>query len=121
MVRSAQPHYIFNTAFQIHRVRIDQEEMRTGVASRQPKEVSYNDAIADLQTRPIYIRRRRSFSSARHTLLIVPLDLQTLRWWVEQFVAVITQSTKRMPYGIRYLAREKLIWLRVCLQLLKIA
>ncbi|RXW25183.1 hypothetical protein EST38_g699 [Candolleomyces aberdarensis] len=80
----------------IHRVRIDQEEMRTGVPSQLPKDVPYMEAIEDLQTRPIYIRH-----------------LQTLRWWVEQFVAVITQSTKKMPYGIRYLARETLTCLRL--------
>lgn len=79
----------------IHRARIDLEEMRTGVASRQPKDVTFREAIEDLETRPIYIRH-----------------LQTLRWWVEQFMALITQSTKKMPYGIRYLARETLIWLR---------
>ncbi|KAJ2926418.1 hypothetical protein H1R20_g10677, partial [Candolleomyces eurysporus] len=80
----------------IHRVRIDQEEMRTGVPSHLPKDVQYMEAIEDLQTRPIYIRH-----------------LQTLRRWVEQFVAVITQSTKKMPYGIRYLARETLTCLRL--------
>ncbi|KAF6762631.1 IQ domain-containing protein-containing RasGAP [Ephemerocybe angulata] len=79
----------------IHRARIDLEEMRTGVASRQPKDVTFREAIEDLETRPIYIRH-----------------LQTLRWWVEQFMALITQSTKKVPYGIRYLARETLIWLR---------
>ncbi|KAJ2929576.1 hypothetical protein H1R20_g7517, partial [Candolleomyces eurysporus] len=72
------------------------EEMRTGVPSHLPKDLPYTEAIEDLQTRPIYIRR-----------------LQTLRWWVEQFVAVITQSTKKMPYGIRYLAREMLTCLRL--------
>jgi len=46
-------------------------------------------------------------------MLIGSIDLQTLRWWVEQFVGLITQSTKRVPYGIRFLARETLIWLRV--------
>lgn len=79
----------------LHRARIDLEEMRTNIPSRKPKDVLFREAIEDLETRPIYIRH-----------------LQTLRWWVEQFVTLITQSTKRMPYGIRFLARETLIWLR---------
>lgn len=31
--------------------------MRTGIASRQPKDVTFREAIEDLETRPIYIRR----------------------------------------------------------------
>ncbi|RXW22076.1 hypothetical protein EST38_g3788 [Candolleomyces aberdarensis] len=80
----------------IHRIRIDQEEMRTGVPSHLPKDLPYMEAMEDPQTRFIYIRH-----------------LQMLRWWVEQFVTVITQSTKTMPYGIRYLARETLTCLRL--------
>ncbi|TFK28757.1 IQ domain-containing protein-containing RasGAP [Coprinopsis marcescibilis] len=79
----------------IHRARIDAEEMRSGRMSTQPKDVSFREAIEDLQTRPIYIRH-----------------LQTLRWWAEQFVTAITQSTRKLPYGIRFLARELLIYLR---------
>jgi hypothetical protein len=37
--------------------------MRTGVVSRQPKDVSYREAIEDLETRPIYIRRAYLVSS----------------------------------------------------------
>ena len=40
-------------------------------------------------------------------------DLQLLQWWTETFVAALIQSTQRMPYGMRYLARETLHALRV--------
>jgi hypothetical protein len=40
-------------------------------------------------------------------------DLQVLQWWTEAFVTAIIQSTKRIPYGMRYLARETLAALRV--------
>jgi hypothetical protein len=41
------------------------------------------------------------------------LDLQVLRWWSETFIATIVQSTRKMPYGIRYLARETLAAVKV--------
>jgi hypothetical protein len=44
---------------------------------------------------------------------IVFLDLQVLRWWTETFIAAILHATRKMPYGIRYLARETLAAIRV--------
>lgn len=41
-------------------------------------------------------------------------DLQLLQLWTEAFIKVIVQSTKKMPYSMRYLARETLSCLRVC-------
>jgi Ras GTPase-activating-like protein IQGAP2/3 len=41
------------------------------------------------------------------------LDLQVLRWWTETFIVAILQSTRKMPYGMRYLARETLAAVRV--------
>ncbi|TFY81447.1 hypothetical protein EWM64_g2563 [Hericium alpestre] len=75
----------------IHRARIALEEMRAGVETTKAKEVSFRDALNDPITRPEYIRH-----------------LQVLQWWTEAFVTAITQSTKRMPYGMRFLARETL-------------
>lgn len=40
-------------------------------------------------------------------------DLQRLQWWTEAFVAAITQSAQRMPYTMRFMARETLTALRV--------
>ncbi|EDR12846.1 uncharacterized protein LACBIDRAFT_183224 [Laccaria bicolor S238N-H82] len=79
----------------IHRARIDVEEMRSGVLSSQPKDIPFREALADPDTRGIYIRH-----------------LQVLQWWTEAFVTAITQSTRKMPYGMRYLARETLLSLR---------
>ncbi|KAG5646573.1 hypothetical protein DXG03_002876 [Asterophora parasitica] len=79
----------------IHKARIELEEIRSGIASEKPKDVSFRDALKDPDTRPIYIRH-----------------LQVLQWWTEAFVNAIKQSTKKMPYGMRYLARETLAHLR---------
>ncbi|KIL70078.1 hypothetical protein M378DRAFT_156131 [Amanita muscaria Koide BX008] len=79
----------------IHKARIVIEEMRAGVMSSQPKELPFREALQDLETRTIYIRH-----------------MQVLQWWTEAFVAAITQSTRRMPYSIRYLAKETLAFLR---------
>ena len=49
--------------------------MRTGVASRQPKDVSFREAIEDLETRPIYIRRM--FVSLPFVLMITDALPQT--------------------------------------------
>ena len=45
--------------------------------------------------------------------LIIPLDLQVLQWWTEAFLNAILQSTRKMPYSMRYLAREMSLSLRV--------
>ena len=39
-------------------------------------------------------------------------DLQVLQWWSESFVTAIVNSTNKIPYGMRYLARETLAALR---------
>lgn len=46
-------------------------------------------------------------------IIHIYLDLQRLQWWTEAFVTAIVQSTQRMPYAMRYLARETLVTLRV--------
>ncbi|CAL1700973.1 unnamed protein product [Somion occarium] len=79
----------------IYRGRVDIEEMRSGVASTRPKDLSFHEALQDPDTRAEYIRH-----------------LQRLQWWTEAFVTAIVQSTQRMPYGMRYLARETLAALK---------
>ena len=46
---------------QIHRTRIDTEEMRSGRASTKPKDLPFYEALKDPDTRAEYIRRRRNF------------------------------------------------------------
>ncbi|KAG7096970.1 hypothetical protein E1B28_004367 [Marasmius oreades] len=75
----------------IHRTRLEQEEMRNGTTTSKRKDVSFREALDDPDTRPVYIRH-----------------LQVLQWWTEAFVTAITQSTRKMPYSMRYLARETL-------------
>ncbi|KAF9462631.1 ras GTPase-activating protein [Collybia nuda] len=79
----------------IHKTRIDLEELRSGIPSTRPKELTFREALKDPDTRPIYIRH-----------------LQVLQLWTEAFVSAITQSTKKMPYVMRYLARETLVYLK---------
>ncbi|KAF8165362.1 IQ domain-containing protein-containing RasGAP [Crassisporium funariophilum] len=79
----------------IHRARIEVEEMRSGKSSSTPKDIPFREAVADPDTRAIYIRH-----------------LQVLQWWTEAFINAMIQSTKKMPYSMRYLARETLISLQ---------
>ncbi|KIY49170.1 hypothetical protein FISHEDRAFT_65237 [Fistulina hepatica ATCC 64428] len=76
----------------IHRSRIELEETRTGVSGLKVKDVTFLQALEDPDTRPVYIRH-----------------LQVLQWWTEAFITALTQSTRRMPYSMRYLARETLL------------
>jgi Ras GTPase-activating-like protein IQGAP2/3 len=80
----------------IYKNTIDQDEMRTGITTKYPKDVPFYQALNNPDTRAEYIRH-----------------LQVLQWWVEAFMTVITQSTRKLPYNIRYLARETLESLRV--------
>lgn len=73
----------------IYRATINQEEMETGQPSRRPLEVPFNDALADPMARTIFIRH-----------------LQSLRATTEAFLTAILGSTRKMPYGVRYIARE---------------
>ncbi|KAI0315982.1 hypothetical protein OF83DRAFT_1129415 [Amylostereum chailletii] len=78
----------------IHRARVELEEMRAGVTSPK-KNVTFSEALSDPVTRAEYIRH-----------------LQVLRWWTEIFITAITQSTKKIPFSLRYMARETLTALR---------
>ncbi|KAI0824784.1 hypothetical protein BC628DRAFT_1444432 [Trametes gibbosa] len=75
----------------IYRVRTDLEEMRSGAKGNRPRDVAFHQALHDPDTRAEYIRH-----------------LQVLQWWTEEFVRAITSSLQRMPYGMRYMARETL-------------
>lgn len=73
----------------IYRATINQEEMETGQPSRRPMEVNFHEALADPIARTIFIRH-----------------LQALRATTELFLSTILASASKMPYGIRYIARE---------------
>ncbi|KAF4574634.1 hypothetical protein EYR36_005982 [Pleurotus pulmonarius] len=75
----------------IHRTRIDVEELKSGVPSGVRKNLPFHEALNDPATRAEYIRH-----------------LQVLQWWTEAFVTALTASIKKMPYSMRYLARETL-------------
>ena len=73
----------------IYRATINQEEMETGQPSRRPLDVNFHEALADPMARTIFIRH-----------------LQALRGTTEAFLNAILASTRKMPFGIRYIARE---------------
>lgn len=50
-------HHRLTLFSQIHRARIELEEMRAGRPSTQAKDVSFREALDDPATRPIFIRR----------------------------------------------------------------
>ncbi|TCD70814.1 hypothetical protein EIP91_001504 [Steccherinum ochraceum] len=79
----------------IYRTRIDVEETRSGVESTKPRDLTFHQAAKDPDTRAEYIR---------HLQLLIGLG--------RAFVAAIVQSTPRMPFAIRFLARETLAALR---------
>ncbi|TDL29206.1 hypothetical protein BD410DRAFT_735994 [Rickenella mellea] len=67
------------------------EEMRSGERSRRPTDVTFHQAVEDPETRGEYIRH-----------------LQKLHAYSKAFIKAIMSSTKKMPYGIRCIARELL-------------
>ncbi|KAH9824851.1 hypothetical protein DFH28DRAFT_1077365 [Melampsora americana] len=73
----------------IYRSVINEEETRTGIQSSRPLNVTFNQALADQETCALFIKH-----------------LQSLRALTDRFLYAITESIKRMPYGIRYIARE---------------
>ncbi|KAM5540380.1 hypothetical protein V8D89_005838 [Ganoderma adspersum] len=75
----------------IYRIRKDREEMRAGVPNNKAKDIPFHQALQDPDTRAEYIRH-----------------MQVLQWWTEEFVRAITSSLSKMPYGMRYMARETL-------------
>ncbi|KAH8113457.1 hypothetical protein DFH11DRAFT_1602139 [Phellopilus nigrolimitatus] len=79
----------------IYRSRINIEEMKTGMRSNKPKDISYRDAVMDPDTRAVFIR-----------------NLQRLHALSRDFVNAIVVSTKKMPYGMRFLLRELLASLK---------
>ena len=88
--------------------------MRTGI-HRPDKDLPFYEALKDPDTRAEYIRRTFRFSTLvflRNQRTNGDADLQVLQWWSERFVTAIVNSTSKVPYGMRYLARETLAALR---------
>ncbi|CAH7690974.1 hypothetical protein PPACK8108_LOCUS26492 [Phakopsora pachyrhizi] len=73
----------------IYRSVISEEETRTGIQSSRPMDVTFNEALADQETLSLFIKH-----------------LQSLRALTDRFLYAITQSTRKMPFGLRYIGRE---------------
>ncbi|KAG0317640.1 hypothetical protein BGZ99_006182 [Dissophora globulifera] len=73
----------------IYRASINNEELRTGRPSERPLHIDHTEALNDPETRTTFIRH-----------------LQELRLRTEMFLDAILESLPRMPYGIRYIAKE---------------
>ncbi|KAJ7781245.1 ras GTPase-activating protein [Mycena metata] len=82
----------------IYRSRIELEEIHLGTPSGKRKDLNFREALLDGPTRAVYIRDDEA--------------LQTLQECTQWFITALSQSVKRMPYSIRYLARETLMALR---------
>lgn len=65
------------------------EELRTGRESRRPRDVTQEYAIQDPDTRVMFIKHLR--------------DLRDL---TESFINLIENSPAKIPFGVRYIARE---------------
>jgi Ras GTPase-activating-like protein IQGAP2/3 len=74
---------------QIYRSAVSNEELRTGQRSRRQLDISTEEAIRDTETRAIFIQH-----------------LQDLRDITDQFLARFQESLQKMPFGIRYIAKE---------------
>ncbi|KZO93183.1 hypothetical protein CALVIDRAFT_600878 [Calocera viscosa TUFC12733] len=88
----------------IYRSLINAEETRSGISSGKPIVVTFEDAAVDPHTRAEYIRRK-SYQNARMEDSDYT-DLQMLRHLTEQFVNAIFGSVRKMPHGIRSIARD---------------
>lgn len=73
----------------IYRSLINAEELRTGKRSNKPMDITQVEALNDPQTRTTFIHH-----------------LQKLRKETETFLVAIIGSIDKMPFGIRYIARE---------------
>ncbi|KAF9365937.1 hypothetical protein BGX34_007437 [Mortierella sp. NVP85] len=73
----------------IYKASINNEELRTGRPSERPLHVDHTEALNDPETRTTFIRH-----------------LQELRLRTETFLDAILESLPRMPYGIRFIAKE---------------
>ncbi|KAJ5094128.1 Rho GTPase activation protein, partial [Penicillium angulare] len=74
---------------QIYRSSINNEELRTGQRSRRQPDLPREEAIRDPETRENFIQ-----------------NLQDLRDIADQFFAAFEDFLYRMPFGIRYLAKQ---------------
>lgn len=74
---------------QIYRSAINNEELRTGKRSRRPPDVPREQAIKDPETRATFIR-----------------NLQDLRDIADQIFTSMEESLHRMPFGVRFVAKE---------------
>lgn len=73
----------------IYRSVINEEETRTGIQSTRPLDVTFNQALADQETLSLFIKH-----------------LQVLKTLTDRFLYAITSAPQKMPFGIRYIARE---------------
>ncbi|KAL2864190.1 putative Ras GTPase activating protein, partial [Aspergillus lucknowensis] len=74
---------------QIYRSAINNEELRTGKRSRRRLDIPKEEAIRDPETRATFIQH-----------------LQDLRDIADQFFAALEELLFRMPFGIRYIAKQ---------------
>lgn len=78
----------------------------TGVASMRPTDVTYLQAIGDATTRKIFTKRSSPHSQLLTLTDAISTGLLELRAATDCFLTAIYASTRHMPFGVRYVARE---------------
>ncbi|CAG8437380.1 10108_t:CDS:10 [Acaulospora colombiana] len=73
----------------IYRTLVNAEELKTGHRSSRPTDITQTDALNDPETRTVFIHH-----------------LQRLRKETDMFLTAIINSIDKMPFGIRYIAKE---------------
>ncbi|KAI5300633.1 hypothetical protein KEM55_006034 [Ascosphaera atra] len=73
----------------IYRSLINNEELRTGRRSRRNPDISEQQAVQDPETKAVFVR-----------------NLQDLRDIADHFIASLEDRLHRMPFGVRYIARQ---------------
>ncbi|CAI2167555.1 2722_t:CDS:10 [Funneliformis geosporum] len=73
----------------IYKALINAEESKTGQLSKRPIDITQQEALNDPETRTVFIHH-----------------LQRLRKETDTFLTTIANNLEKVPYGIRYIARE---------------
>ncbi|CAG8473702.1 13469_t:CDS:10 [Funneliformis caledonium] len=73
----------------IYKALINAEESKTGQPSKRPIDITQQEALNDPETRTVFIHH-----------------LQRLRKETDSFLTTIANNLEKIPFGIRYIARE---------------
>ena len=88
--------------------------MKTGQKSNKRKDIVFHEAVEDPETRAEYIRSENNIAQDHcESSPISLLDLQKLHALTKDFMKAIVGSVALLPYGVRCIARDTLLTIRV--------